>query len=327
MVSHLLVSGAHAQQAPKALADDRARGIERYRQGDAEGAVEALRTAVSQRKEDGEAWYYLGLALKRQSASKESRKALEQAVRLRPGFAPARTALAYTLLLLNDTRKARREAERALKLNARDYEAYYVIGEARLRENAPKEAVEKADAAVQINPRFTYGFILKARALVMLLVQERAIANANGLPPDYSRFKEAADSLERAIGLMTQKEEAEAWREELEGLRLYSKLGDKSGSAPSVIEVKEGLKPTILHKEKAKYTEEARQAGVHGTVTLLAVFAADGQLKFIIPVKGLPGGLTAEAVKAARKIRFQPAMKDGQPVSVVAHLEYNFALY
>jgi tetratricopeptide (TPR) repeat protein len=35
-------------------------------------------------------------------------------------------------------------------------------------------------------------------------------------------------------------------------------------------------------------------------------------------------GLTEEAVKAARKIRFTPAMRDGKPVSVFGRLEFDF---
>jgi len=38
-------------------------------------------------------------------------------------------------------------------------------------------------------------------------------------------------------------------------------------------------------------------------------------------------GLTTEAVKAARLIKFHPAIKDGQPVSMSIQLEYNFNLY
>jgi outer membrane biosynthesis protein TonB len=40
----------------------------------------------------------------------------------------------------------------------------------------------------------------------------------------------------------------------------------------------------------------------------------------------LPHGLTEKAIEAAKKIRFNPAVRDGQPVSVRGNLEYTFNL-
>ncbi len=87
------------------------------------------------------------------------------------------------------------------------------------------------------------------------------------------------------------------------------------------------LRPTILYKEKAKYTEEARVLKVQGLVVLLATFNANGQITDIRVVRGLPSGLTEEAIQAARRIRFQPAYENGVLVTVRAQLEYNFTLY
>ncbi len=45
-------------------------------------------------------------------------------------------------------------------------------------------------------------------------------------------------------------------------------------------------------------------------------------------VSGLADGLTEQAiVAAAKKIKFIPAMKDGNPVSMWMQLEYNFNLH
>jgi TonB family protein len=87
------------------------------------------------------------------------------------------------------------------------------------------------------------------------------------------------------------------------------------------------LRPTILYKEKAKYTEMAREEGVQGTVVLNVIFFADGQLGSMRVVRGLPYGLTAQALIAAEKIRFKPALKEGQPTSVRGNLEFGFHLY
>jgi TonB family protein len=60
---------------------------------------------------------------------------------------------------------------------------------------------------------------------------------------------------------------------------------------------------------------------------LTIVFGADGRIKDIRTVRGLPDGLTESAIEAAQKIRFHPALLKGQPVSVRATLEFTFNLY
>jgi periplasmic protein TonB len=70
-----------------------------------------------------------------------------------------------------------------------------------------------------------------------------------------------------------------------------------------------------------------RSAGVQGTVILMVVFADEGVLKHIMVLQGLSHGLTEQAIAAARKIRFTPAMRDGKPISVNGNLEFYFSLY
>jgi hypothetical protein len=60
---------------------------------------------------------------------------------------------------------------------------------------------------------------------------------------------------------------------------------------------------------------------------LRAIFAANGRVVGIHAVSGLAGGLTEQAIDAARHIRFVPASKDGRPVSMFVQLEYNFNFY
>jgi len=86
-------------------------------------------------------------------------------------------------------------------------------------------------------------------------------------------------------------------------------------------------RPIILYREKAKYTEEARQDKIMGVVVLSAVFTADGRIAEIRVVRSLQDGLTEKAIEAAQKIRFKPATKNGEPISVRMQIEYNFAIY
>jgi TonB family protein len=99
------------------------------------------------------------------------------------------------------------------------------------------------------------------------------------------------------------------------------------GGGGSVEPMTASLRPTILYREKAKYTEEARQNKVQGSVVLQVVFHANGTITDVRVVRGLPDGLTEKAIEAAKRIRFQPAVKNGSPVSVRGTLDFSFNLY
>lgn len=86
-------------------------------------------------------------------------------------------------------------------------------------------------------------------------------------------------------------------------------------------------KARVLEKAEPTYTESARKFGVQGTVVLRGVFSKSGEVTNLHVVRKLPHGLTQRAIDAAHAIRFVPAMKDGQPVSMWMELQYNFNLY
>src|SRR5437588_10258725 len=72
---------AKAEQ-PVIVAPERDRGVTLYQQGDAKGAVNALRTAVKRDKNDIGAWHYLGLALEQANDKGSAKKAHEKAAKL-----------------------------------------------------------------------------------------------------------------------------------------------------------------------------------------------------------------------------------------------------
>lgn len=83
----------------------------------------------------------------------------------------------------------------------------------------------------------------------------------------------------------------------------------------------------ILSKPSATYTEEARANNIQGTVVLRVVLMADGSVGSIQVVKGLPHGLTARAIAAARQLKFTRATKNGREVSMSTTVEYPFNIY
>jgi periplasmic protein TonB len=65
-----------------------------------------------------------------------------------------------------------------------------------------------------------------------------------------------------------------------------------------------------------KYTEEAKQAAIEGTVVLDLVVGADGRVREVRVVSGLGHGLTEAAIAAARSCRFSPGERNDVPVPV-----------
>jgi TonB family protein len=85
-------------------------------------------------------------------------------------------------------------------------------------------------------------------------------------------------------------------------------------------------KPVRLSSPPPRYTEAARANNTQGTVTLRVLIAADGSVQAIRVVRGLPDGLTDQAIAVARLTKFKPAMKDGKPVPYWIGLDVSFNL-
>jgi TonB family protein len=86
------------------------------------------------------------------------------------------------------------------------------------------------------------------------------------------------------------------------------------------------LPVAIEEKPAPEYTSEARKLRVEGEVLLQVMFAANGRVRVLRVVHGLGHGLDEAAMRAAEKIRFSPARRDGQPVDSTATLHVVFQL-
>lgn len=76
-----------------------------------------------------------------------------------------------------------------------------------------------------------------------------------------------------------------------------------------------------------KYSETARELGISGKVYISFVVERDGSISSIEVERGLPGGLSEEAVKVIRNMpRWKPATQNGVPVRVKMVVPINFKL-
>jgi TonB family protein len=84
--------------------------------------------------------------------------------------------------------------------------------------------------------------------------------------------------------------------------------------------------PKLVRQVEPEYPAEARVKRVEGVVTLYIQVSAKGVAENIKVVRSLNADLDARAIRAVQQWRFQPAKKDGNPVSMSANVDVQFRL-
>ncbi|WNG40308.1 TonB family protein [Archangium minus] len=119
------------------------------------------------------------------------------------------------------------------------------------------------------------------------------------------------------------------------GNTAYGKTGDKATdpkevkaySAPKYVPVYQvDSEPTVASEVKIPYPDEARRAGVEGTVTLSITVDHEGRVVKAVVVKGIGYGCDEAARTALLRFRFKPAIKNGEAVSTEMKYSYTFLL-
>jgi TonB family protein len=85
--------------------------------------------------------------------------------------------------------------------------------------------------------------------------------------------------------------------------------------------------PRAIYDPEPQYSEEARKAKFQGAVVLAIIVGADGRAHDIKIARSLGMGLDEKAIEAVKQWKFLPAMKDGQPVSVLVNVEVDFRVF
>ena len=84
----------------------------------------------------------------------------------------------------------------------------------------------------------------------------------------------------------------------------------------------------VISNPQARYSQEARRKRSSSTVRIAIELRADGTIGFVFPLEtGLDDSLLRPAVEAAKGIRFEPAIKNGVPVTAINFVEYSFWAY
>ncbi len=308
-------------------------GIELYKKSNYEGAVNVLKQSVKVNSSDSQAWYFLGLSYLKQNKSKDAEKSLKKAVALNIKDSKIRVALSYAYLLRNNQKEARKEAETVLSQSPNDVEALYILGGIDVREGQYEEAYQKANQAIKISPDFAAAYLLKSESLVSSLSSQPEKPHKTAEEKKVI-FRDATESLEKYLSFSPNNEDTKFQEQYLESLKFFSeyysnpenqKLLTPDADNPSTDTDTTPIKFTA--KPRAAYTDKARYSGIQGTIRLLVGFAADGKVRHVLVLKPLGYGLNEEAVRAAFAIKFEPATRDGKPISLAAIVEYNFSIY
>lgn len=320
-------SDAVAQSTSASVA--RERGVNLYRGGRHDEAIRALKTAVKEDKTDHQAWYFLGLAQKQLDKFEDASKSLKNAVNLQSDFAPAHLALAYVRLHTNKHADAIREAESLLAIEPGNAEAHYIISAANLRGGNREVALRHASTAIELNPGFGPAYLLKSQTIVSFVGYSPVSSSTESWDVRKSRFLEAMNALEKYLQLEPHSKDKQTWIDQLDSLRFHTSKPDerKIGGEPVYSGKEVSSKARILAKPEPNFSDRARKRGIRGLVILRGILAADGTVKHLLVIQGLPEGLTESALASARRIKFSPATLNGKPVSMYIQLEYNFAFF
>jgi TonB family protein len=85
--------------------------------------------------------------------------------------------------------------------------------------------------------------------------------------------------------------------------------------------------PKAVHSPDPEYPESARELRFQGVVVLSCIVTKEGEASDLEIVRPAGLGLDEKAVETVRTWRFNPAMKNGDPVAVKISIEVAFHLY
>jgi len=313
--------------AQQSGSSDRVVAINLVKSGKFTEAIEVLQRFTKTNKQDGLAWYYLGVAFVQVGNFKKAVDAFEHATARLPNSADAYNALGYAYLRRAKLDDATKAMTRALVLDPTSADAHYTLGVLMLRKGDGAEARTQANLTIASNSNFADAYLLKSQAILFLVA--KAILDElrpSSDPSIEAQYKEAGEALRQFLDLVPDSKDNSIWKDQLESINFYRSTRDNSSNDPVYKGNAVTTKARLISKPEPSYSEEARRSLITGRVLLRTVFAADGTVKHLMILESLPYGLTERAVDAARKIKFSPATLNGRPVSMFMYLEYDFML-
>lgn len=118
-------------------------------------------------------------------------------------------------------------------------------------------------------------------------------------------------------------------------LTAYGQGSGGSGIGPPEDSKSEITPLKITKRVKPAFTDRAREMRLGGYLRLKVTFLSNGKIGNVTYIKADPpnaerenkllqSGMIDQAIEAAKKIKFKPAMKNGIPISVLKTVQYDF---
>jgi TonB family protein len=271
-----------------------------------------------------------------------ARKLLEAAIEIRAGVSGEQSVeFAAGLLKLADLERKRHDARSAEDLCVRAAQilgdrpeasrALIHIGLSAIAKKNFKQAMDDFQHAQRVDPARA-GLALMWMAVVGQAERNPDQAEAlykNALAVQDPKSSDTATIMKvYAQFLRRQGRTAEAGELE-DRATAVQKANAKPVSAAStdVYRVGAGVTPPkVLSKLDPEYTDEARAALLEGAEVVTVEIGTDGLAHNAQVLQGLGLGLDENGLDAISQWRFQPGIKDGRPVTVMATIEINWRL-
>jgi TonB family protein len=111
------------------------------------------------------------------------------------------------------------------------------------------------------------------------------------------------------------------WEEQPESKAIRARLFNRTSEGITQIVDQRPVPLTHPHPE---ITEEMRKTDTRGSVCMRVLIGTDGTVKQVRILSGLPDGFNEAAIATAKKMRFQPAIKDAQPIVYWLNMDIGF---
>lgn len=306
-------------------------GIILHNQGKFEEAIKYFKKISKEQPQNVDVLYYLGFNYLQIDEPKNAKKVLEKALKINDADARIYTYLAYSYIKLKDLPEAQKQANKALELDSEIAEAHYVLGIISYSNESYNYSYARAKKATELLPNFAPAYLLKAESLISSFGKQGGTVID---PPEMrvNLLSEAADDLEKYVNLIPNNEESKAKQEYLKSVKFFAEYYSKPKNTLSINldEKKEKSYDTnikIHSQPHPSFTNRARSVGISGKIILAVEFSETGKVENVLVLKSLGYGLDEKAIEASRSIKFEPAKKNGEAVSVVKRVEYSFTVY
>ena len=220
-----------------------------------------------------------------------ARSEAKLSLKIRSTSAEANLALALAFRGLRKPGDTMKYARQAVKLKADYGDAHYLLAVLFYEKPDVKKSAAELDLAMQYGMRFANAYILKGtlalyedHRTVAIESYREAVRLAQPDAPNYEAIKERLTALEN--------------------IEEFAKHRGQPGYEF----------PVPLNNPMPRYTEDARQNHVQGTIRAAVLVDEQGGVKSVVLLTSLGHGLDQEAIRAASQIRFRPGLKNGLAV-------------